>query len=273
MTGFEIAKNPSHFIDTNILFDIIYEGRLRHKKAMEFYKQFKNLELSVEPKVHAEANSVILKYIQNFAQDLNNFLFTKNRHSKPWDSLKPLERKKRLNEFLVEITKQKKDLAPDFLPFYEGMIQAVQVEMMDNDFEELKEGLLTMPVSHLQLFKINVRNRFTYYSPAFDINRQDMLDFLSKLKDKLKNVYFTKEQRSDMEIIISVIHLVLFGNASGTAMKFIILYTNDKNMISNYGHICSTPPDLDQTDFNEMLKRGITSVNLDNPYKGPAPTV
>ena len=267
IAGINLSDQPGHFVDTNIVFDIIYDSRVRHERAVEFYKKFKNLELSIEPRVHSEANSVILDYIQNFSQDLNNFLYTKNRHTKHWDSLKPLERKKRLQEFLTEITRQKKDLSADFFPFYKGMVDSVQVEMIDCDYEELKEALLEMPVQHLQMFKINVRNRFTYFSPAFDMDRQDMIDFEGKLKKKLKNEYFEKKQRADMEIVISILHIVLFGNDSEISIKFILFYTNDNDMMKNYGHLCDSPPDLEQTDFNDLLKKGISSVELNNPYK------
>ncbi len=51
-----------HALDTNVVFDIIYNKRDRNSAAIDFYKQFKNLELTIPVKVKEECIKVLIKY-------------------------------------------------------------------------------------------------------------------------------------------------------------------------------------------------------------------
>ena len=255
-----------HFIDTNVVFDIIYEDRIRHHQAIEFYKKFLNLELCIETKVNGEGCSVILNYITQFSTDLNNYISVKNRHGKQWDELKPMERRKRLDDFLDEKNNQRKIISNDSLPFYKQMIQLMKLNSIDSNIIEFREILIDLPMIHLENFKSNLRSRFTMHYPLLDFTEEKVLKFNESLKVKLKNGYFQKEQSVDMEIVISLLQLIIFGNASDVDIKRINFYTNDIKMIQNYQNIRDLPPELESASFETMLMNGITSVSIAKPF-------
>ncbi len=257
-------ENIGQFIDTNILFDIIYKERTRHKKSIDFYRQFKNLEISVEIKVRAEANQVILKYINNFTSDLNNFLFTKDKHSTKWDLLTPLERIKRLDKFLDDYKKNKNK--EEYFPFYNEMIMTLKNEIIDSTLYEIKEALIELPISHLQFFKVKIDSYFNFISPAFDVENNTIVLFNEKLKTKFKNKYFLNNQSFDMEIVINIFNLIILGSDSDIKFDFINFYTNDNKFITNYKNIKLNPPDLEETELNNLLSDKINLIKFINPY-------
>ncbi len=52
---------------------------------MDFYKKFKNLELTILITVKEECGRVLFKYSTMFATDFNNFLGGQNTLRKHWD--------------------------------------------------------------------------------------------------------------------------------------------------------------------------------------------
>ena len=77
----------ANFLDTNLVLDIIYPERTRNKEAVEFYKRFRNYELAIEDQVQKECQTLMIRYLNKFSVDLQNYLSANDRHSKKWDLL------------------------------------------------------------------------------------------------------------------------------------------------------------------------------------------
>lgn len=71
----------SNFLDTNIVFDIIYSKRERHNIAINFYTNFKNYELLIENTVLLECTEIILNSFSLFIIKFLDFLNFKKRNT------------------------------------------------------------------------------------------------------------------------------------------------------------------------------------------------
>lgn len=69
-----------NFLDTNLVLDIIYPERQRNKEAIEFYMKFRNYELKIENQVQKECQTLIIRYLNPFTVDLQNYISTNDRH-------------------------------------------------------------------------------------------------------------------------------------------------------------------------------------------------
>ena len=110
-----LQVGAGHFLDSNVIFDIVYPKRVRHEAAIRFYKEFKNLELAIEPAVQYECNNVVLRYVSRFATEFKNYLAGLEKKGKGWNKTSVRKRPAIMSEFLMGRRLQQSE--EDFKPF------------------------------------------------------------------------------------------------------------------------------------------------------------
>lgn len=260
----ETSKGYS-FIDTNVLFDIVYPQRTRHTNAIAFYKGFRNLELCIENIVNKEANKVTIEYASNFGTDLIRFLVSEERHSPAWDALNRDRRVKRIQDFVSWIKGHYAPDSPSF-PFYMAIITGIQVILPDYSLLELKEYVIELPNSLLDWLRTNIRSRFSIHVPIYDPEDESIRKFQQDLKGLMQDGYFEKRQSADVMIFINLFLLLLVGSASVKYINELYYYTYDHPALTSFEKFKGKGPLMKEGKYNEWLKKGLTAINMKEPY-------
>ncbi|MEM3907765.1 MAG: hypothetical protein QXZ17_13055 [Nitrososphaerota archaeon] len=252
------------FIDTNVLLDIIYDQRQRHKLAMDFYKRFKNLELSVVFEVFKEANKVVEDYCSGFARDFSTFLISEEKHSTKWDDLSRGKKIKRLEDFKNWVNSRYKDDA--VYPFYNAILTNVEVYLPDRSYSDIREFLLNLPSYFLLWLKVNIQTRFSIHIAISDISNDNVRKFQDELDKLMRSKYFDKTQKGDVRIIIELILLILYGSEVVREYKQVTFYTLDNLLSSNFFKFKREMPIMNDTEFNDLMKKGLERITIEAPY-------
>ena len=253
-------------LDTNVVFDIIYIQRPRFAEAHNFYTGFNNFALSIEPRVHKECNTVLLEYAVSFATELENYIVAKQKHMKAWNLLKPSQRKSLLNGFVSFAVQRNGDDQDGKIPFYRQIIDKVGVELTRMTYSELREFLLEISPRMMGHLRAEMRARFVYLIPMVDIANIATYKFIDDLKNKLAGTYFKQKQSEDRAILVSVIHLITFGDTDGNSFESITFYTYDDPFLESYQAVCSNPPKLTLIDYDNYLTEGLRALTMRKPY-------
>ena len=218
-----------HALDTNVVFDIIYNKRDRNSAAIDFYKQFKNLELTIPVKVKEECIKVLIKYSTQFAKDFNNFLGGQNTLRKHWDDADTKGKANLINDFERNI-KNKEDYKV-IRPFYENILNKIRRTIIFMTTQNINEFLLELPGTIQEYLSDLMNNMFTIIYP--NMIAYGYFEKCGEFKVLLKEFFDTKES-SDFEILLNLIMLVLVGDGNNKKIDIIYFYTSDKKFMGNY---------------------------------------
>lgn len=254
-------------LDTNVVFDIIYPQRSRYKEAQSFYRGFEYYTLSIEIRVRSECNKVLNDYSMSFGYDLENYLLAKQRHRKAWDKLKPVERRRTLDKFLVDMGAKYKADKDGFIPFYRQIVERSKSSLSRMTFNDLRQFLFDLPSELMKHISKEIESRFTIISPYHDLDEEDTYKFKEKLKETLKNPYFTQNQSFDQTIFISIVHIFTFGDTDGNLFDSITFYTSDTKFLKVYSNISSNPPKLPEKRFEGLFSSALNGIEFRNPYE------
>ncbi|MCL4479973.1 MAG: hypothetical protein M1113_00590 [Candidatus Thermoplasmatota archaeon] len=257
----------SSLLDTNVVFDIIYQSRDRHESAESFYKGFNNLELGIENIVHQECNMVLLKYASEFGSDLENYIHTREKHTnKLWDAMSVKLRKDILEKFSNDLMINLQGRSDGHVPFYREIITRSLSKLVRMTIEDLREYFLEMPTVMMRYLRNEIKSRFTVFRPFVDLEKKETYEFTSKLKEKLANPYFKSRQSEDRKILTSIIALITFGDANKNAFDEILFYTCDPEFLHSYSEIKASPPTLSETKYDNFLNHALISLVFMRPY-------
>ena len=216
-------------LDTNVVFDIIYKKRDRNSVAIDFYKKFKNLELTIPVTVKQECIKVLIKYSTSFATDFNNFLGSQNTLRKHWDDTDITGKTNLIKDF--EKGLQNKRDYQVIRPFYENILNKIRKAIVFMTTQNINEFLLELPGTMQEYFVDSMNNMFITIYP--NNNAPGYFKTYEKFKELLKEFFDTKES-SDFDILLNLIMLILVGDSNNRKIDFINFYTSDKAFKKNY---------------------------------------
>ena len=196
-------------LDTNVVYDIVYTKRNRNSVAMDFYKKFRNLELTVTSTVKEECVKVLIKYSTMFATDLTNFLNGHNALGKHWDDIEVKGKSNLVNDFEKSI--QNKSDYKVIHPFYQNIIKKIKQSIIFMNTENINGYLLELPATMQEYLLDSIDNMFTTILPNSIAN--GFMDTNKKFETLLKG-YFNSNESSDLKILVTLIMLVIAGNSS-----------------------------------------------------------
>ncbi|MEM3860838.1 MAG: hypothetical protein QXV17_12260 [Candidatus Micrarchaeaceae archaeon] len=78
--------------------------------------------------------------------------------------------------------------------------------------------------------------------------------------------YFDKTQKGDVRIIIELILLILYGSEVVREYKQVTFYTLDNLMSSNFFRFKKEMPIMNDTEFNDLMKKGFERITIEAPY-------
>lgn len=242
-----------YVIDTNIAFDLIFDGRNRHRRAIEFYKHFKNLELTITDVIKQESIQVISKYSANFGEELNYFLDRKDAHSKKWDQLDFSERCKLIDDFIRDI-KNRKDKNP-YVPFYSNMLFHFKQDLCHMGMVEINEFRITLPGRMEKNFINDTKIMFTTLSTETDIDNYNEKERI--VRNAIQQ-YFIEKQSKDLNILVNLIILLNFRKIEKKNIDSLIFFTCDTTFRENFNKIIKNKAKVIQTINNHF------GLNLDS---------
>lgn len=253
-----------NFIDTNIVLDIIYEKRNYNSKAINFYKQFKNYELSIENVVKKECFKVVNNKSIDFAGDLMDYINTQKIDQTCWNNMKIESRQAFLNDFVNNKNYRKCD---ENKPFYSNMINKIHDEIMYLNIDDFSGYLLDLTSKMQEYMNIELNARFIERYPGYDISKNVLPPIILKLKAFLiQNAYFKTNQEKDMGIFINLVHLVNFGEYKDDPVDSIKFYTMDSTFIKNFGKLQKCEINSPNRELTEYLQNGINNISFISPY-------
>ena len=253
-------------LDTNVVFDLIYPDRPRYDRALQFYKNFKNLELSIETKVHTECQRVTIEFIGKFTTDLENFLASRNRRGKHWDRLNAKGRSEALNDFLIAHSNNDKSHAKDILPFYSYAMKTIRSYLVQISYSEIKEYLLSLSSEILGYLRQQILARFSVITPYYAIDKEEITRLIESLRESILGKSFPSSQKDDFNILVSLIQIYSFGNSENEKYDSLSFYTNDDDFFESYNKLQKSPPPLDEKLLNDYLKEALKSITFHKPY-------
>lgn len=253
-------------LDTNVVFDLIYPDRPRYDRALQFYKNFKNLELSIETKVHTECEKVTIEFISKFITDLENFLASRNRRGKLWDGLNAKGRSEALNDFLSAHSNNDKSRAKDILPFYTYAMKIIRSYLVHLSYTEIKEYLLSLSSELLGYLHQQILARFSIITPYYAIDKEEITKLSENLRESILGKSFPSSQKDDFNILVSLIQIYSFGNSENEKYDSLSFYTNDKEFIDSYKKLQESPQPLNEKLLNDYLNKALNSITFHKPY-------
>jgi hypothetical protein len=223
-----------HFIDSNVLFDIVYAKRVRHETAMKFYKEFKNLQLAIEPAVQFECNAVVLRFVFHFTTEFRNYLSRLEKEGKGWDRTTIKKRSTILTSFLVGRHPQDLGSEENFKPFYTEIINLMKTEAMRLNYGEMVEFLSLLPERLISFLRGEINSRFSKFTPHFDITNSDIPKFIEVTRKALSFHFSNGSLKGDLKIVLSLLQILKYGCAEKTFFGTLTLYTHDEPFITSY---------------------------------------
>lgn len=256
-------------LDTNIVLDIIYNKRENHNIALEFYKKFNNYELSIENIVAVECFNVINKKVSDFTSDFRNFIISRDKLKKNWDSLEPIRRSEVLNDFLKDDSRKK---FKGNLPFFISIIEEIRDEIIYYNLDNVLKYLLELPGELEEFFKQTLDNKLTIIYPNTEVlniadheintNFKKMINFQAIIKNS--NIFKSNQQR-DLEILVNLVNIKNYGTID-SQVSFIYFYLNDSTFENNFKAIKNKMPELTAHDVNKNYIGWMNNIEFRNPY-------
>ncbi len=249
-------------IDTNIVFDIVFDivygGRYRHKIAIEFYKQFKNYELSIEKNVYTECSDVLYKYSSDFSMDFKNFL---DSNSKFWNKMDKHDRSEIIDIFLKNMDNKR---GVDYIPFYHGIIDKVEDDLIYFRKEDLIDFIFNLPSKMVKYLCESIESRFSTVFPDSYAEDTDIINDgnINELYNMFINNYFNPRQSYDALILTSLIDIINYGNK----IDGINFYTCDGTFVKNFKKISSNKPSIQNMELKKYFLNGIENITFKKPY-------
>lgn len=207
-------------IDTNVVFDIIYDSRQRHNNAIDAYKKFKNYELSISGKVKQECYKVVNDYSTTFSAKLINTLKSHNRRGKNWDDMNINQRANFIEDFENEIIN---GIIDEYTPFFKTILERIKDTIIYSNMNSIYEYVFNITGMMDSYLDDAIKTRFSTIEPNID---DTLKRYSIKLADIFNNSnFFSKNQSQDLEILIDLINVVCTYSDDLTNLHF---YTNDK---------------------------------------------
>lgn len=206
-------------IDTNVVFDIIYDSRQRHNNAIDMYKKFNNYELSLSGKVEQECYKVVDRYSTSFSTELINALNSQNRRGKNWDDMDITKRDNFINDFKNKIINGQIN---EYTPFFKTILEIIEDTVIYSNMNSINEYVFNITGMMDSYLYDAIKNRFGVIQPNIDDTHKR---YSNELVNIFKNYnFFSKNQSQDLGILIDLINVV---NTHSDNLTYLHFYTND----------------------------------------------
>lgn len=212
-------------IDTNVVFDIVYDSRPRHKNAMETYKTFKNYELSISGKVNQECYKVVDDYSTRFSKEFINALKSQNRRGKNWDDMSVTQRAKFIKDFKNDIVNRQMS---DYIPFFKTIVEKIQDTIIYSNMNTIYEYVFHLTGMMDSYLYDAIATRFSIIETAVDDTTRSYSNELEVIFNN--SHFFRKNQSQDLAILIDLINV---SNSYGENLINLYFYTYDKRFVEN----------------------------------------
>ncbi len=244
MTEIENCK----LLDTNVVFDIIYDTRKRSKAAIKFYSEFKNYELGIENIVKIESNKIILESANEFIFHFSNFIKKwKDQKNKSWDDSTYSERLKIIEDFKKHISEE--EGTNKYKEFIINAIDKIGYRLSELEESKINELFMEFPGYYVNELNKQIKAKFRIIIP-YSLSSNDNLNDLNLLKNILNSIF--KERGSfDRDILINLIILILNGDVDGNHYKRVEFYTEDEDFINNFNNARSK---IEKEGLKDTLK-------------------
>ncbi len=251
-------------LDTNVVLDIIYDKRNGNNDATNFYKGFKNYELSIEDIVNKECYEVVNKKSLDFVHSFKNFIIYRNKIKKNWDYMNISQRRDLLKDFLKN-TEDRKSF--ENRPFYTNIIGLIGNEIIYMDTQDVLDYLLELP-GKIQDFIYNaLLDKFSIIHSLIDIIDPRMPKKFLNLKGIMADRgYFKQAQKNDSEILLNMIYMINNGTSENNKVNFIHFYTMDLTFIKIFDKIKLESSVVSHNNLDECFKKGIDGITFRKPY-------
>jgi len=241
-------------IDTNVVFDIIYDGRQRHNNAIEMYKNFKNYELSISGKVKQECYKVVNDYSTRFSTELINTLKSQNRRGKNWDDMDTNQRSNFIKDFKNRIIKGP---ANDYTPFFKIILEKIEDDIIYLNMDTIYEYAFNITGMMDSYLYDAIKTRFSIIEP--DIN-----DTIKHYSNELGNIFngsnfFSENQSQDLAILIELINVV---GTYGDNLANLYFYTNDKTFRKIITKIKDKGVDIEDNSVKQYFNNSFDKITF-----------
>jgi len=225
-----------NLLDTNVVFDIIYNTRKRSKAAIKFYSEFKNYELGIENIVLKESNKVILESAYEFINHFTNFLKKwKDQKNKSWNDSTYSERLRIIGDFKKHVFEEQG--TNKYKEFIIDVIDKIGYRLSEMEVGEINKLFIELPGYLVNELNKQIKAKFRIITPYSPSSNDDFND-LDLLKNILNSIF--KERSSfDRDILINLIILILNGDVYGNHYKHVDFYTEDEDFINNFNNACA----------------------------------
>jgi hypothetical protein len=257
------------FLDTNVVFDIIYSERKRHKKSLQFYQNFKNLELRVSGKVLIEIGELLNSSLTALVLRIRDSIKHLELSGRRWDDLQLSQRRKVLIEFENDINNDKKLIKMNQMEFVLNGFRKLENIILKYNFEEIQEALLSVAddLSEEVFSKVN-----SLFSPVYlDHDKVDskQIEYSKKIDSKVISRFFNNLSSSkDKDIVMELLFYLGFG-AKDENFRQIVLYTMDSGFEKNYLNFKNSKNECEnycEQEISNFLKSTCSNLYVEIAY-------
>ena len=215
-------------------FDILYNERKRHKRALAFYQEFKALELRVSGRVVSEVGEILANSYATLVMRIRDSIKHLERTGRTWDDLNINQRRKFLIELENGINSDKELIKRNLMEFILHGFMKIETLLVNHSFDEIQDALLAIPGDLTEEALSKVESLFAgVYIDEESINK-DQVEFRHKLdKDFVSNFFNKLSSSKDRDIIIELMAYLGYGT-TGTTFVSIAFYTEDKGFHNDF---------------------------------------
>lgn len=247
----------------------MYPERKRHKKAIKFYQNFKNLELRISGKVLLEVGEILNESFSALVLRIRESIKHIERTGKNWDELKIPQRRKLLIEFEDNINNDKELMKKNRMEFVLNGFRRLENILVNYTFDEIQDALLSFPgdLSGDVLSKAEGLFVRVYLDEEKVDGKQ--IEYSQKIDQNVASKYFNHLSSSkDKGIVVELLSYLGFG-AEGIAFNDIIFYTEDPGFRTNYLNLKAAKTDYEKfcsKEIAEFLVKTCSALNVEIAY-------
>jgi hypothetical protein len=225
-----------HFLDTNIVFDAIYENRPFYQTFQKFYSKFLPFNIGVTLPVMQEVHKIAARSAMLLVEHLHNEINTNN-----WDNLTIKDKERLLNSIRDNLAgDQRIDAVENKKIFVLDAFKAISQQLISSSKDEIINLLPDLPDDYTKLLQQMIVSRFVITPVDSDHPLFNDFQTLIKLLNEGSNA-FKDGENGDYEIFSNITLLILCGakysNWNTTSFTDINFYCNDRRFIINIKEI------------------------------------
>lgn len=221
----------ANIVDTNIIFDVYWEKRIRHNDALNFLGSFPYRGISYTYHIYQESAVKILEYSSGLAEIVRNGIHKALGPERKWDDLSVSKREEILNNLLSSIKLNAKDLEPKW-DFYTQILDASRSDMAYMSKEDIDYLLQGLNERVLHDFVVDLKARyseislFVEVSEEYEKNKKLLKGFLDNLMKKAR-------RSNDRDIATDLLVLCIYGNDKKERYPEISFYSCDDEFVGD----------------------------------------